>query len=156
MSDEAFDRLGDVRFWKRCLRSRPHLSVEPSRLQGDAIVPALDRGQGLGRGLFARESIDRGDFISFYGTSKHRTPGFEMEHGQTVLWGDPAGVRPGQLAQLANYAPHSSCNALFVKVDRSLHRPDGSYTIALIAWTQIQSGDEICAYYGYDPSAGNV
>ena len=99
---------------------------------------------------------DPGDFISFYGTSKHRTPGFEIEHGQTVLWGDPADGRPGQLAQLANYAAHSFCNALFVKVDRSLHRPDGSYTIALIAWTQIQSGDEICAYYGYDPSAGNV
>ena len=118
---------------------------------------ALDNGQGLGRGLFSKGPglIEPGDFISFYGTCKHQTPGFAMDVCNIVLWGNPK-ARRGQLAQLANYAPPSSelCNALFVKVaNRKLYKPDGSFKIALIAIRRIESGDEICAYYGYDPMA---
>jgi hypothetical protein len=76
-----------------------------------------------------------------------------MQHGTTVLWGDP-NPRRGQLAQLANYAPPSSglCNSLFVRVtNKKLHKPDGSYKIALIAISRIEGGEEICADYGFVP-----
>ena len=117
------------------------------------MVPSLDNGEGLGRGLFANNRIEVGAFISFYGTCVHQKPGFGMQHGTTVLWGNP-NPRQGQLAQMANYAPPSSelCNALFVKVtNKKLHKSDGSYKIALIAISRIERGDEICADYGYDP-----
>ena len=79
----------------------------------------------MGRGLFANEGMEAGAFISFYGTCPHQKPGFGMQDGDTVLWGNP-NPRRGQLAQMANYAPPSSelCNALFefVKVTNKLIR----------------------------------
>ena len=119
---------------------------------------ALDNGEGLGRGLFAQELIEKGAFISFYRTCEHHTPGYEMRHSDTVLWGNPQPC-PGQLAQMANYASPSSelCNALFVNVkNKRCHETDDSYKIALIAICRIQAGDEICADYGYDPLAAKL